>query len=149
LTCGNSTQNYTESVKPEEGDSSGPEWWVCGGGSGVSFKFGYGYWTGPDRDLLCVVPGIRFNNEAEELLSPVSRIPALALARFWVKRLSVLYLFGGRLKSSGDTYLLALLTKLLYQVLNLFPRRCQRMGYWCEYVYPYGFVPQGGCPIHD
>lgn len=22
-------------------------------------------------------------------------------------------------------------------------------GYVCTYVYPYGFVPEAGCPIHD
>jgi hypothetical protein len=136
-------------VKPEEGDFSDPEWWICGGGPGVPFKFGYGYWTGPDHDLLCVVPEVRFNNEAERLLSPISRVPAIALAGFWLKRLSVLYLFGGRLKGSGDTYLLARLTKALYRLLNLIPRRCHKLGYWCEHVYPYGWVPEAGCPIHD
>lgn len=26
------------------------------------------------------------------------------------------------------------------------PPKC---GYACDWVYPYGFVPEAGCPIHD
>lgn len=54
-----------------------------------------------------------------------------------------------RLKSTQDRNFVALLLKFAYWLLNLLPRRCQKFGYWCEYVYPYGFVPEGGCPIHD
>jgi len=78
-----------------------------------------------------------------------SKYPILALWKFKLKRMGMLYLFGGRLGSTGDTYLLALFTKALYRVLNLLPLRCRKLGYSCEWVYPYGFVPEGGCPIHD
>jgi hypothetical protein len=125
------------------------ELWIAGGGGNVPTVYGYGYWTGPDGDLLCVVPYVRFNSEAERLLSPMSRYHCLAFIKFWLKRAGVLYLFGGRLKSANDTYLLAIFTRRLYWILNLIPLRCHKLGYWCEWVYPYGFVPEGGCPIHD
>jgi hypothetical protein len=58
------------------------------------------------------------------------------------------------LRGTTDRDIRALLTKALYAALNrveLFPnvRACHREGYWCEWVYPYGFVPEGGCPRHD
>ena len=57
------------------------------------------------------------------------------------------------LPATTDTHLRALLTKALYWLLNLVgwrgTRRCRREGYWCEYFYPYGFVPEAGCPYHD
>lgn len=35
----------------------------------------------------------------------------------------------------------------LWHWLNVhFPTRC---GYACEYVYPYGWTPEAGCPVHD
>lgn len=43
----------------------------------------------------------------------------------------------------------ALLTKVWYWLLNRWPRVCHRLGYNCEWVYPYGWVPEGGCPVHD
>lgn len=54
-----------------------------------------------------------------------------------------------RLKSTDDSNLVARITRALYLVMNLYPHRCHKLGYWCEFVYPYGWVPQGGCPIHD
>ena len=59
-----------------------------------------------------------------------------------------------RLRATTDRDLRALLTKALYTVLNKlerFPdvRQCHRDGLECEYVYPYGFVPEGGCRRHD
>jgi hypothetical protein len=43
----------------------------------------------------------------------------------------------------------AAMVKAIYSLLNLWPLRCRQLGYWCEWVYPYGFVPEAGCPIHD
>ena len=43
----------------------------------------------------------------------------------------------------------ALLTKMRYALRNLRPQPCDRLGYYCEWVYPYGWVPEGGCPYHD
>lgn len=35
----------------------------------------------------------------------------------------------------------------LWHWLNAhFPARC---GYACEYVYPYGWTVEAGCPVHD
>jgi hypothetical protein len=61
---------------------------------------------------------------------------------------------AGRLRATTDRDLRALLTKVWYAVLNRlerFPdvRQCHRDGLECEYIYPYGFVPEGGCPRHD
>ena len=50
------------------------------------------------------------------------------------------------LKGTEDRGLVPGLTRLVYKVLNLFVR-CD--GYNCEWLYPYGFVPEGGCPKHD
>jgi hypothetical protein len=55
----------------------------------------------------------------------------------------------GKLENTVDKDVKARLTRVLYRFLNFFPRRCRKMGFCCEYVYPYGFVAQGGCPIHD
>jgi len=54
-----------------------------------------------------------------------------------------------RLKSRSDVDIRARLTKALYWLLNLLPRRCHAWGYYCEWAYPYGFVPTAGCPLHD
>jgi len=50
----------------------------------------------------------------------------------------------------------ALVTKFLYAVRNRINRlpggktwRCWQQGYSCEWVYPYGWVPEAGCPEHD
>ena len=50
----------------------------------------------------------------------------------------------------------ALATKFWYALRNRFGRlpggktwRCWREGYACEWVYPYGWVPEAGCPRHD
>ena len=42
----------------------------------------------------------------------------------------------------------ALLNKAVYHLLNLWPLPCRR-DYYCHWIYPYGFVPEGGCPHHD
>ena len=34
--------------------------------------------------------------------------------------------------------------RFLYWLLNLWPRRCG-----CCWIWPYGFVPEAGCPWHD
>ncbi len=48
-----------------------PVYWECGGGLNVNIKWGYGYWTGPQNDLLCIKPDIDSNEEAEKYLSPI------------------------------------------------------------------------------
>lgn len=40
-----------------------PKFWRCLGGS-LPYKYGFGYWTGEQGDLLCVKPHIRTNEEA-------------------------------------------------------------------------------------
>jgi len=57
------------------------------------------------------------------------------------------------LPATTDRDPLALATKLVYGILNRIGwrgiRGCHKHGLECEYVYPYGFVPEGGCPKHD
>lgn len=125
-----------------------PDLWIAGGGP-IPTMYGYGYWTGPDDDLLCVVPSVQIKSEAERLLSSLSRYKSFAYIKFLWRYVNVEYLIGGRLKSTSDIYLVALFTRFSYSVLNLIPRRCHKLGYWCEWVYPYGWVPEGGCPYHD
>jgi len=44
-------------------------------------------------------------------------------------------------------YVLADITRPYWLLRELlFPCKC---GYSCGYTYPYGFVPEAGCPIHD
>jgi len=50
--------------------------------------------------------------------------------------------------STEDRDVRALLTKALYKLLNLWPLPC-RKDYYCYWMYPYGFVPEAGCPVHD
>jgi len=52
------------------------------------------------------------------------------------------------LRSTDDRDVRALLTKALYKFLNLWPLPC-RKDYYCHWMYPYGFVPEAGCPYHD
>jgi len=59
-----------------------PVFWRCGGGS-LPYNWGYGYWTGIDKDLLCVKPNIKMHaNEAEEWLSPICSSKKLAKEAF-------------------------------------------------------------------
>ena len=53
------------------------------------------------------------------------------------------------LPATTDRDLRALLTKALYWLRNRKRLPCYAKGYNCEWVYPYGFVPEGGCPYHD
>lgn len=43
-------------------------------------------------------------------------------------------------------YWLAMLTALLYRFRNRYVSDCD---YACDWIYPYGFVPEADCPIHD
>ena len=52
------------------------------------------------------------------------------------------------LRATTDRDFKALLVKALYWLRNLKSPRCYP-EYNCEWVYPYGFVPEGGCPEHD
>ncbi len=44
-----------------------------------------GWWTGPDKDLLCVVPSAQTSSAAEIALSPVCDSRVLALLAFCLK----------------------------------------------------------------
>ena len=50
------------------------------------------------------------------------------------------------LKGTRDAGGKARLVRLVYSVLNLF---IDCGEYHCEWVYPYGFVPEAGCLRHD
>lgn len=58
------------------------------------------------------------------------------------------------LRSTTDRDARALFFRFWYAVLNRIGfvrhiRTCHKEDYWCEWVYPYGFVPEAGCPRHD
>lgn len=65
------------------------ELWVCGGGP-CSTKYAYGYWTGPDNDLLCVLDSITEPKFAEVALSPVSQFRWWAFVLFLWKYRTIL-----------------------------------------------------------
>jgi len=53
------------------------------------------------------------------------------------------------LPATTDRDLRALLIKAWYALRNMRPQPCDRLGFYCHWMYPYGFVPEGGCPYHD
>jgi len=53
------------------------------------------------------------------------------------------------LPATTDRDLRALLIKVWYALRNMLPLPCDRLGFYCHWMYPYGFVPEGGCPYHD
>lgn len=62
-----------------------PVYWSCGDHV-LGEKYGYGYWTGPQKDLLCVKPDIKTNGEAELHLSPICKTKKEAKRAFEKKR---------------------------------------------------------------
>lgn len=54
-----------------------------------------------------------------------------------------------RLPGTEDLDAWARVVKVLYWLLNKWPLKCDRLGFYCHWQYPYGFVPEGGCPYHD
>lgn len=73
----------------EEKPLGRPAFWKAGGGPGVPMRYGYGYWSGPERDLLCVWDNVRTNEKAEGCISPLSRFRWLAYLKFMVKRIQL------------------------------------------------------------
>jgi len=63
-----------------------PEFFCFGGGC-LPDVWAFGYWTGPDGDLLCVKPGIEEALWAEYCLSPVAANRILAVLAFFIKRI--------------------------------------------------------------
>jgi len=61
----------------------------------------------------------------------------------------LLSLENRKLPATTDRDWRALLTKAWYWLRNRRELPCERFGFNCEWVYPYGFVPEGGCPDHD
>lgn len=58
------------------------------------------------------------------------------------------------LRGITDRSVCALATRILYATHNragVFrnTRTCCREGFGCAWLYPYGFVPEAGCPRHD
>ena len=65
-----------------------PEFMDWGGNGWLgAHKWSFGWWTGPDGDLLCVFPHISFSQQAEDALSPVCSTRFLAVFYFILKRL--------------------------------------------------------------
>lgn len=62
--------------------------WRAGGGPGVPYVYGFGYWCGKDKDLLCVRRCS--DKEAESCLSPLHRNVVRAYVLF-VKKVVVLW----------------------------------------------------------
>lgn len=50
-------------------------------------KWSYGYLTGCDNDLICIVPDILDKIEAEIVLSPVCNNRLYAISAFFLKRI--------------------------------------------------------------
>lgn len=50
-----------------------PKYWKIDNRPIGELKYGFGYWTGPQNDLLCIKPNIETNEEAERSLSPIHR----------------------------------------------------------------------------
>lgn len=63
-----------------------PEFMRWGGGE-MAWKWSYGWWTGPDGDLLCAVSEAKTSIRAEIALSPVCSNRFLAVLCFLLKRL--------------------------------------------------------------
>jgi len=63
-----------------------PEFWRCGGGP-LHYKYGFGYWAGEQKDLLCIKPNIKTNKEAEKYLSPICKTKPMAFLMFLINRL--------------------------------------------------------------
>lgn len=61
-----------------------PEFVAWGGGP-VKTRWSLGWWTGPEGDLLCVIPKVRSHCLAELALSPACSNRLLALISFLLK----------------------------------------------------------------
>lgn len=61
-----------------------PEFMRWGGGD-LPWKWSFGWWTGPDGDLLCVISGAKTSSQAEIALSPVCSNRFLAVLCFLLK----------------------------------------------------------------
>ena len=65
-----------------------PEFMDWGGNGWLgAHKWSFGWWTGPDGDLICVIPEARTAVQAEIALSPVCPNRCLAVLCFHLKRL--------------------------------------------------------------
>lgn len=60
--------------------------WKCGGGS-LSYKYGFGFWTGKDEDLLCIYPNTKNNKKAEKYLSSICSNKFFAVISFFLKKM--------------------------------------------------------------
>jgi len=57
-----------------------------GGGPGLPSRWGYGYWTGRDHDILCLADNLDTIWQANALLSPMVRWKWLAYLLFRIGR---------------------------------------------------------------
>lgn len=57
--------------------------WRAGGGLGIPYVYGFGFWCGKDNDLLCIRNfGPMETNELDQYLSPLRRNVLLAFVSF-------------------------------------------------------------------
>ncbi len=77
----------TRSIPLSQGKTRLPCFWRCGGGPpSYRHDWAFGWWTGPEGDLLCVVPEVVTNQEADLMLSPVCSNRVLSALSFLAKR---------------------------------------------------------------
>ena len=61
--------------------------WRAGGGTGVPYVYGFGFWCGKDEDLICIRDfGSMNTNELDQYLSSLSPNVFLALVSFLSRR---------------------------------------------------------------
>lgn len=63
-----------------------PVFWKVDQGE-LGIKWGYGYWTGPDSDLLCIQKDCKTNYTASIFLSPICNSWFEAVIAFILKKL--------------------------------------------------------------
>lgn len=66
-----------------KGSSTMPEFMRWGGPG--TWKWSFGWWTGPDKDLICIIPKAETSVWAEIALSPVCSNRVLAVLCFGIK----------------------------------------------------------------
>jgi len=56
------------------------------GGGGIKYRYSFGWWTGLDNDLICVIPIVETKEQGEVFLSPSCSSKLMAVIAFFIKR---------------------------------------------------------------
>ena len=114
------------------------------GGGGVADSWAFGYWTGPEKDLLCTKPEIATNEEAERYLSSTRAMPLEAVRSFMLAQED----FSQREPRELTPEAVAGIESALGEVLSEGPEP----GCLCEYLqdvpHPDRRTPNPACPVH-